>query len=76
MLSASADSKLKVWDLIEGRPFYTLRGHTGTVTTAAFSPDGLRLVTACSDGSARLWTTDTGKLLAVMRRHAGPLRSV
>ena len=49
MLSASADSKLKVWDLIEGRPFYTLRGHTGPVESCAFSPEGDYFASAGAD---------------------------
>ena len=35
--------------------------------------DGLRLVTACSDGSARLWSATDGRMVTVMRRHAGPV---
>ena len=49
MLSASADSKLKMWDLIEGRPFYTLRGHTGPVESCAFSPEGDYFASAGAD---------------------------
>jgi WD40 repeat protein len=30
---------------------------------AAFSPDGTRIVTASSDGTARVWDSVTGKLL-------------
>ncbi len=32
-----------------------LRGHEGRLTTAAFSPDGSRVVTASTDGTARVW---------------------
>jgi WD40 repeat protein/TPR repeat protein len=41
----------------------------GQLTTAAFSPDGTRLVTASTDGTARLWDSATGKTLAVLRGH-------
>jgi WD40 repeat protein len=33
-------------------------------TSAAFSPDGTRIVTASADGVARLWEAPTGKLIA------------
>ncbi|MEO0823938.1 MAG: caspase family protein, partial [Pseudomonadota bacterium] len=33
----------------------TLRGHEGTAWSAAFSPDGTRIVTASSDNTARVW---------------------
>ena len=40
LLTASSDSTLKIMDLIEGRLFYTLHGHKGPATAAAFSSDG------------------------------------
>jgi len=36
----------------------TLRGHTGPLVTARFSPDGQKILTASSDGSARIWSAD------------------
>jgi WD40 repeat protein len=32
-----------------------LRGHDGRVTSAAFSPEGSRIVTASADKTARIW---------------------
>ena len=32
-----------------------LRGHEGRVSSAAFSPDGTRIVTASGDNTARVW---------------------
>ena len=40
LLTASSDSTLKIMDLIEGRLFYTLHGHKGPATAAAFSATG------------------------------------
>jgi centriolar protein POC1 len=31
---------LQIFELIEGRPFYTLHGHKGPVMGVAFSPSG------------------------------------
>jgi hypothetical protein len=75
-LLAYADRTLRLTDLRSPRVIETLRGHTGLVTAAAFSSDGLALLTACSDGSARLWSAEDGKLRATLRRHTGALRSV
>ncbi len=75
-LLAYADRTLRLTDLRSPRVIETLRGHTGLVTAAAFSSDGLALLTACSDGSARLWSAEDGQLRATLRRHTGALRSV
>lgn len=40
LLSGSDDGQLKVFDLLEGRLFYTLHGHQGPVTAVAFSRSG------------------------------------
>jgi hypothetical protein len=54
-------------------PLATLRGHEGALFGAQFSPNGERIVTASSDNTARLWDTDTGKLLATLQGHEGPV---
>ena len=45
-----------------------LTGHTGTVYTVRFAPDGASLVTASLDNSARVWRSD-GTLLATLAQH-------
>jgi eukaryotic-like serine/threonine-protein kinase len=46
-----------------------LVGHNAVVRTAAFSSDGRRIVTASSDGTARIWDAVSGGELAVLRGH-------
>jgi WD40 repeat protein len=55
--------------LLESRIRRVLRGHTGEVSRASFSPDGRWVVTASQDTSARVWEVDTGEELAVLRGH-------
>ena len=38
--------------------------HPGLVSTARWSPDGRRVLTACQDGFSRIWDGMTGRLLA------------
>ena len=39
----------------------------GEVRSAAFSPDGSRIVTASADNTARIWDAATAKEIAVLR---------
>jgi WD40 repeat protein len=52
-----------------------LSGHGATVFTAAYSPDGKRVVTASQDSTARIWEATTGALLIVLSGHADAVRS-
>ncbi len=48
-----------------------LLGHDAAVRSAVFSPDGLRILTASSDKTARLWNSRTGAPLIVLAGHGG-----
>jgi WD40 repeat protein len=67
---------VQVWDSRTGRTRMRLVGHTGPVSSVAFSPDGRRIVTASSDRTTRAWDAETGKSLAVMQNHAAFVDSV
>lgn len=49
--------------------------HPGAVFWGRFSPDGQRVVTACSDGSGRIWSTD-GALLHTLAGHRASVTGV
>ncbi len=48
----------------------TLRGHTGYVYDATFSPDGKRIATVSQDKTAKIWEAATGKELLTLTGHA------
>jgi WD40 repeat protein len=47
-----------------------LRGHPGSITSVAFSPDGTHIVSASYDNSLRIWNTVTGKCEAELIGHS------
>jgi WD40 repeat protein len=53
--SAGEDSAVKVWDSHTGAFVRSFRGHTGLVSSVAFSPDGGRLVSGSRDRTVKIW---------------------
>jgi WD40 repeat protein/serine/threonine protein kinase len=53
----------------------TLRGHSGAVYHAEFSPDGRTLVSCGQDGTVRLWEVATGRPLRTIAAHATGVNS-
>ncbi|ADV82903.1 WD40 repeat, subgroup [Terriglobus saanensis SP1PR4] len=47
-----------------------LRGHTGVITHAAYSPDGSKIVTTSADHTARIWDAYSGRQLRPSLQHA------
>src|SRR5262249_38363200 len=45
------------------------------IQAARFSADGRQLVTVCTDGTARIWSSRTGEPLTPPLRESGPIRS-
>ena len=64
------DETVKVWDAATGQESLTLKGHTGVVTSVAFSPDGQRLASASYDQTVKIWDARpwTPELRARQRR--------
>ena len=52
-----------------------LVGHEGEVMSAAFSPDGTRIVTASLDNTIRIWDAATGSELRVLTGHKAGVMS-
>lgn len=60
------DTTARIENARTGRGVAILRGHTGVVKSVGFSADGRRVLTASSDGTARVWDTESGRSLAVL----------
>jgi len=62
LLSASADSKVKIFDVYRERELLrTYNGHTKSVSDICFNPSGTHFLSASYDRSVKLWDTETGQ---------------
>jgi eukaryotic-like serine/threonine-protein kinase len=55
---------------------FTLYGHTGSVSSVSFSPDGTRMLTGSQDQTAKVWDAQTGTHLLDVKGHVGAVTSV
>jgi WD40 repeat protein len=76
LASAGGDRSVKLWDPATGRLLRTLTGHTGAVTSVAFSADGAALVSGSNDKTLKLWDTRSGRLLRTFSGHTDAVKTV
>ncbi len=62
-------SNVLIWDIAGSALIGSLEGHTATIASASFSPDGDEIVTTSLDGTARIWDVVGQSELAVLTGH-------
>ena len=85
ILTASWDGTAKLWEAAKGEEVLTLNRHGNEITaalssqtakgrsarvfSAAFSPDGRRIVTGSTEGTAKVWEAASGRELLTLKGH-------
>jgi WD40 repeat protein len=60
----------------DNRGALNLNGHSGDITSLAFSPSGSMLASSSLDKTIRLWSVPDGKLIRTIKGHTGGVHSV
>lgn len=86
LASSADDNTAKIWIPLKGEDcVYNFNEHTGEILSLAWSPSGhgtanpnipLRLATASSDGTIKLWDLEKGKSLITLNHHTTGVNTV
>ena len=71
LASGAYDSRIVLWDPINGKPLRTLSGHNGAIFDIAFSPDGKLLASASGDQTSKVWRVRDGLRLDTLKEPQG-----
>jgi hypothetical protein len=63
---------VRVCNAATGQCELTLKGHSGVVASACFSPDGAKIVSASNDRTVRVWNALTPEQVAKAAKAAAP----
>jgi hypothetical protein len=66
---------LKLYDSTTHQLQHTFTGHSKTVTSCSFAPDGTSLLSGSHDFTLKLWCTTTGRLLQTLCGHTDNVTS-
>ena len=67
---------MRWWDGATAAPIATLEGHSGSVRSLSFSPDGSWLASGSDDGTVRLWNCASGVSIVAVKGHFQSVYSI
>ena len=71
-----SDDTVRIWNVQTRKMLHRLKGHTDTVNSVAYSPDGPMVASAGHEDMVRLWDAKTGELDATLSGHDGPVNAL
>lgn len=72
----SYDDTIHIMDTGSNTEVLTLRGHTGSVWSVDFSPDGHYIASGSSDTTVKIWDAVTGDEISTLQGESGKMFSV
>ncbi|MBF0226221.1 MAG: OmpA family protein [Desulfobacterales bacterium] len=76
MLHTAMIGEIRLYDFTTGKIIGSLKGHSNTIFSLVFSPDGKILASASSDSTIRLWDIKTRKLSMVLQGHETAINQI
>lgn len=70
------DSTVILWLLSSGRAIRHLKGHSHSVYSVNFNPNGELLASGSDDCTVRLWNGQTGEFIALLTELPGPIQKL
>jgi WD40 repeat protein len=61
---------VEIWDTATGACMQTLEGHSGSVTSVAFSPDSKLVASGSHDETVKIWDAATGACMQTLEGHS------
>lgn len=58
-----------IWDINTGEQLAILEGHTDTIHTVVWSPDGTKLASGSDDMMVRIWDAQTYEQMQLLEGH-------
>lgn len=71
LASASFDALIKIWDVEYGKALHTLKRHSDSVYSVAFSPNGEWLASGSDDHCLHIWNVKDGSLVKTFTGSGG-----
>ncbi|CAJ0960927.1 unnamed protein product, partial [Mesorhabditis belari] len=76
IITGSADNTLRVWNVDDTQPAFTLTGHMGRILTFQMSDDGKYIISGSADQTVRVWCGQTGFQRDVLQGHTGTVNCI
>ncbi len=76
LITASEDSKIKIWDLLTKQEISTLIGHSGIIFSLIIDINNKYIISGDSNSIVNIWDLTTKQLLLSLKEHNGSILSL